>query len=560
MTRRVNDFNEFMREHVNLNPSRYERLKRSDKAVSEYLSQNLVGFRRTERQGSYALGTTIRPVKDTDEYDVDRLVYVEYERSKTPAHYIDDVYRCLKANGNYADKVEKKTRCVTVNYAGEFKIDVVPCITYNGNRFICNRKTNDFEVTDGRGFRDWFNDKNRITNGNLKLVTRLLKYLRDHKKTFTAPSVLLTTLIGNTVNDWEGDAHFKTLPDALLTVVTRMDEFLRSRPSMPEVRNPALPSETFTRHWDQAKYSHFRDMISSYAGRIEEAYADDDEQSSVRKWRELFGDGFGSLSAISAAATTAAAPRIVMPSKPYATASARRVSGRLSLGQADLEWLAASFPNLHHDSDAGVISGDLQLRAAYDSGQGKLRIGSDDATGRMDSYLRDSFSVRIDLDALDHNGWPTVYEVGGRHALIAERERIDIIDLHFYPDGSCCLGLQILADRRTTLEEFMDELVVPFFYRLSYTDVHGLGAAREYLWAEYSHGAPGLREYLSDLADIARHDLGRNDPCACGSGRKYKRCHLGEVKRIMVGKGNWAQSPPTPGHHGVGVGEGPSGH
>jgi hypothetical protein len=22
------------------------------------------------------------------------------------------------------------------------------------------------------------------------------------------------------------------------------------------------------------------------------------------------------------------------------------------------------------------------------------------------------------------------------------------------------------------------------------------------------------------------HDLGRNDPCWCGSGKKYKRCHL----------------------------------
>ena len=288
MTRRVNDFNEFMRDHVNLNPSRYERLKRSDKAVSEYLSQNLVGFRRTERQGSYALGTTIRPVKDTDEYDVDRLVYVEYDSSKGPKDYIDDVYRCLKDNGNYADKVQRNTRCVTVNYAGEFKIDVVPCITYNGNHFICNRKTNEYEVTDGSGFRDWFNDKNRITNGNLKLVTRLLKYLRDHKKTFTAPSILLTTLIGNAVHDWEGDAQYKTIPDALLTVITRMDEFLQSHPSMPEIRNPALPSETFTRHWDQAKYSHFKDMISSYTARIEDAYSDDDEKSSVKKWRDLF--------------------------------------------------------------------------------------------------------------------------------------------------------------------------------------------------------------------------------------------------------------------------------
>ena len=537
MTRRVNDFNKFMAEHVNLNPSRYERLKRSDKAVSEYLSQNLVGFRRTERQGSYALGTTIRPVKDTDEYDVDRLVYVEYDSSKGPKDYIDDVYWCLKDNGNYADKVQRNTRCVTVNYAGEFKIDVVPCITYNGSHFICNRKTNEYEVTDGSGFRDWFNNKNRITNGNLKLVTRLLKYLRDHKKTFTAPSILLTTLIGNTVHDWEGDAEYKTIPDALLTVITRMDEFLQSHPSMPEIRNPALPSETFTRHWDQTKYSHFRDMISSYARRIEDAYTDNDEESSVRKWRDLFGDGFGKLSAAAAAVAPVAAPRVVKPSKPWATASAQRDADRLSLRQADLEWLEASFPGLRYDREAGVITGELELRAAYDRENGKLRIGGDDATASMKSYLCDSFSIRIELDALDRNGWPAVYEVGDRHARIAKVEQVDIIDLHFYPDGACCLGLQPLADRRTALNEFIDERVVPFFYRLSYTEVHGLEAARRDLWGEYSHGAPGLREYLSDLADIARRGLGRNDPCVCGSGRKYKRCHLGEVDRFRRAQG-----------------------
>ena len=531
MTRRVNDFNKFMSEHVNLNPSRYERLKRSDKAVSEYLSLNLVGFRRTERQGSYALGTTIRPVKDTDEYDVDRLVYVEYDSSKDPKDYIDDVYQCLKANGNYAAKVQKNSRCVTVNYAGQFKIDVVPCITYNGEHFICNRKTNEYEVTDGTGFRDWFNDKNRITNGNLKLVARLLKYLRDHKKTFTAPSVLLTTLIGNTVHDWEGDTDFKTLPDALLTVISRIDDFLRSHPTMPEIRNPALPSETFTRHWDQAKYSHFRDMVSSYARRIEEAYSDDDEQSSVRKWRELFGGGFGSLSAAAGAAATAGASRVVKPSKPYATASALRTPSRLSLRQVDLAWLSVSYPTLRHQPDASVIEGELELRAAYDSRGQKLHIGRDVATASMDSYLCDSFSIRIELDTLDQNGWPTVYEVGGRHTVIADRENVETIDLHFYPNGACCLGLQFLADRRTTLKEFLDELVGPFFYRLSYTDVHGLEAARRYLWAEYSHGVQGLREYLADLADIASNRLGRNDPCACGSGRKYKRCHIGEVER-----------------------------
>ena len=532
MTKRTNDFNKFMGEHVNLNPARYERLKRSDKAVSEYLSQNLPGFIATQRQGSYALRTTIRPVRKTDEYDVDRLVYLQYDQRKSPANYINDVYRCLKTNGNYADKLQKNTRCVTVNYAGEFKIDVVPCIVSNGRYFICNRKTGGYEETDGRGFRDWFDRKSRITNGNLKLATRLFKYLRDHKRTFTAPSVLLTTLIGNTVSDWEGDTNFRTVPDALLTVVTRMDQYLQANPYMPEIRNPALLTETFTRHWDQDKYSHFRKMISSYARRIQDAYDEADGRSSVLKWRDLFGDGFGSLGSMKSAAATVSAPRVVQPRKPWVTTEAQRAPSRLILRQADHRSLAERFPGLRYDPDAGVIEGDLELHAAYDRKQNRLWIGSDDETSSIQTYLSDSFSIRIVLDEPDPNGWPTVYEVGGRYTLIAERENIEVIDLHFYPNGACCLGLQLYAKGPISLEEFMDDLVVPFFYRLSYTDSYGLRATGQDLWGEYSHGEQGLREYLFDLDGIAKHELGRNDQCACGSGRKYKRCHLGEVSRF----------------------------
>jgi hypothetical protein len=30
------------------------------------------------------------------------------------------------------------------------------------------------------------------------------------------------------------------------------------------------------------------------------------------------------------------------------------------------------------------------------------------------------------------------------------------------------------------------------------------------------------------LAEPSRRELGRNDPCHCGSGKKYKQCHLGK--------------------------------
>jgi len=321
--KRTEDFNEFLSDHVNLNPSRYERLKRSSRAVTEYLGQNLPGFQKAERQGSYALRTMIRPVDD-HEYDADLLLFVDYDPAKSPKDYIDAVYKCLKQNGNYADKVHRKKRCVLIDYAGEFHIDVVPCIAASNGNFICNRVTGEFEVTDGTGYRDWFNAKNRETNGTLKLATRLLKYLRDHKETFTAPSILLTTLIGNAVHDGEGDGKFRTAPDAVVTVTNRINAFLQSHPFMPEIANPVLPQESFTRHWDQNKYRHFRAMFARYTERINEAYAQADAGKSVAQWRGLFGDNFGKSSpkpasaTAAAAATSTAAPRVVTPRKPYA--------------------------------------------------------------------------------------------------------------------------------------------------------------------------------------------------------------------------------------------------
>ena len=30
--------------------------------------------------------------------------------------------------------------------------------------------------------------------------------------------------------------------------------------------------------------------------------------------------------------------------------------------------------------------------------------------------------------------------------------------------------------------------------------------------------------------------VGRNDPCPCGSGKKFKRCHLGHEDELLVDK------------------------
>ena len=306
--RHVQYFGEFLANHVNLNQARLDRLEDHVRAVSEYLASNLPGYQHVERQGSFALGTIIKPVRESQEYDADLLLLMEYRPENDAADYIEDVYACLREHKHYRTIARRKTRCVMLDYAGDVHLDIVPCISFDDTQYICNRDTDEFEPTDGTGFRDWFNDRNRETGGNLKRVTRLLKYMRDHKGNFTAPSVLLTTLIGNTV---DGTGDFGSVPDALHTVMSRIDDFLQANPRMPAIANPALPSEDFTRKWDQGKYAHFRDMFHTYTRKVDDAYAEQDHNRSVKKWRAVFGDEFGKLRA--AKVTT----REVRPQRPW---------------------------------------------------------------------------------------------------------------------------------------------------------------------------------------------------------------------------------------------------
>ena len=294
MTKNNEQFREFLRDEVNLNDGRLRRLETGVGAVSSYLKEHLTGYQKMEPQGSYALRTLIKPVDDNDEYDADIQIVMNPNPRWEAKDYIHAIYRTLKQNQNYADKLRLKTRCVTIDYAGDFHLDVVPRVTSGGRHYVCNRIENGFEVTDGTGYRDWFNDKNRITGGNLKRVVRILKYLRDHKNNYTAKSILLTTLAGNTIRaSDEGTEAVSTVADTLVTVLTRIDDYLQQNPYMPKIRNPVLPSETFNRHWDQGKYSNFRNRVHSHALTAMNAKAESSSERSIEIWQGLFGESFG---------------------------------------------------------------------------------------------------------------------------------------------------------------------------------------------------------------------------------------------------------------------------
>lgn len=307
----VEHFDTFLSDVVNLNQSRIDTLKARVDAIAaalrefEVYSDILI---ETCPQGSWAHRTIIKPSGTSGSFDADVVAFVKPHDEWNPTDYIDNLHQQFRDHGTYSDKVSRKTRCVTIQYAEEFSIDVVPCIRRSAflldtTEWVLNRNDNTEEQTNPDGYTEWFNQQNGYAGNNqLIKVVRLMKYLRDVKTTFSAKSILLTTLIGQRIA-WLDDVgdEFSDVPTSLRTLIKRLDEWLQQRPNMPEVTNPSLPAESFTRHWDQDKYSNFRDCIHRYAEWVEDAYVETDRDESVIKWRRIFGEEFAKSVAIAKA-------------------------------------------------------------------------------------------------------------------------------------------------------------------------------------------------------------------------------------------------------------------
>ncbi len=562
MTKNNQQFREFLRDEVNINQSRIDRLTSGVKGVNGCLKNNLKGYQNMERQGSYALGTLIKPVDNNNEYDADIQIVMNPNDDWDPKDYVDAIHRTLKQNQTYADKLRLKTRCVTIDYAGYFHLDVVPRVTINGKHYICNRRDNKFEPTDGTGYRDWFNEKNRITGGNLKRAVRLLKYLRDHKGNYTAKSILLTTLAGNAIEPSdEGKEAVGTVSDTLVTILTRMDEYLQRHPTMPEIENPVLSTETFNRHWDQTKYANFRRRVHSHAHTASEAFNAESTDEALKNWRKLLGDDFGKGSSgggnggggdskpkppggPSGNRSTAVFAPPVRPRPQYAgslaTESREVETKSIRISDRDLRWISEVQPGLSYNPESNLISGKLVFAEMYDLDDGLLKSVSSHLEDDNRMGIRDRFDVLIRLTFMPtpFNPWPTVIETGKRIQKIMEEQGIaNIADMHCYSDcaeNRCCLGFQVETGEPFRLPEFIRELVIPFFYRVAYVDRYGLEASKHDLWKTYPHQIEDTKNaYFGDLRAMVK--TRRNQRCPCGSGLKHKRCHFDEVRAAKLG-------------------------
>ena len=262
-------------ELVQLPPTLEEKVRTSYEALTGHLEESdLTKFDPVlYAQGSYLIGTTVRP-KGRDEFDLDFVVQLAIASSADPASVYELVARTIEANGNYAGKVERNNRCVRVNYAGDYHLDVVPGIpnpALSGTAILIPARDAmewAWQESDPKAWAHWFMGsaatplgtraaaveplpppRNAEHKSPLQITVQLVKrYQNEHveDEESRTPSITLSTIAGSTVTTQ------RTITETMGVVVNAIARYgLQAAPV--EVANPVKPDEDLGRKWSDVR-------------------------------------------------------------------------------------------------------------------------------------------------------------------------------------------------------------------------------------------------------------------------------------------------------------------
>lgn len=233
------------------------------------------------------LGTTNRPWVG-EEFDLDLICQLHGCGNANPLAVYDLVYGRLNEHGTYKEILEKKKRCVRLNYAGSFHLDIVPACPDPVRGGTCvkvpDRKLTCWFPTNPIGFGDWFFERCRYkprtglgymakdvrplpspVPSELKYpLQRVVQLMKRHRDSFfegdrsSACSVVLTTLAAAFYQGQE------SLSACLYEIVTAILLLVESTPGILAVPNPTNPDENFADAWNQESYGKFKSYIRNF--------------------------------------------------------------------------------------------------------------------------------------------------------------------------------------------------------------------------------------------------------------------------------------------------------
>ena len=136
-------------ENLQLTQTQIDRVETAYESVANWLEQDETFFKKFTPSifphGSFRLGTTVKPYnrekEGKNEFDLDFINFLQCNHTEfSPTQFLDELEKRLRENGRYANMIERKNRCVRLNYTDEtnpnnqFHMDIQPACPDNVNK------------------------------------------------------------------------------------------------------------------------------------------------------------------------------------------------------------------------------------------------------------------------------------------------------------------------------------------------------------------------------------------------------------------------------------------
>lgn len=275
-------------EELNISDTMYERAVQSYTALGDYIKKANKDWEvEVYPQGSFEMGTVVKPISDEDQYDVDLVVLV-----KSPPfgakELRDNVTELLENYGRYEDKIEDKKRCIRIQYSdsSQFHMDIACAkeATSNNIIFIAQHDNNsyyNFCPSNPLGYIAWFKESMRYselpksirlyesatTVKPLPLVKvhtplqQAIQLLKRHRDIYfenyldNRPSSIIITTLCALSYDYIVKNQFKStsIYETIKTMLENFNRFIIFKNNEYFLENPIMTDENFLANWKENK-------------------------------------------------------------------------------------------------------------------------------------------------------------------------------------------------------------------------------------------------------------------------------------------------------------------
>jgi hypothetical protein len=288
----IDDLLDRMAEELQLDDTRKDRMDTAYNAVKDWLEADEKFFKPFRYDvyphGSVRILTTVKPI-GKDEFDLDMAIHLKTSwTTHTPAKIYAELKRRLEEHETYKAMLEPKNRCIRLNYAGDFHMDILPGIQeveWDENKLMVpDRELGGWVSSNPRGYGNWFLDQaNKVEESLLEKAMRAEKLPVDNFKnkkplqravqlikrdrdlffqkdsTYKTSSIILTTLAAQL---YQGE---ESIFDTVDGIISRLRQSIISQIGRIKVLNPVNELEDFTDKWDSDSgyYAAFAKFIEN---------------------------------------------------------------------------------------------------------------------------------------------------------------------------------------------------------------------------------------------------------------------------------------------------------